>query len=197
MRLRPHVDGVTGQEAARQSQRRVPAAPSPWHRCRAFPDPQRHHRFDGQPQDEVHSEEGPGLRREHAESQDAEVVAVLGEDHAVEHEEAHEHAGEEDRDRQHQPGPWEQQHDREKKEQREIGEQREVAQEGEHGVDPTWPRRERRIMQEIAQPDDDQENCVGQGESVRPAHQPRASTHVASEPRMIAGLAPGRQDRYP
>ena len=181
--LGPREDEVARHEAAGEAERGVQADPAPHRAHRALPDSGRQHALDGQAHEEVEPEEGERLWVEQRERHDAQVIAVLDEEQAVEDGQAQaggrqKHAEGQDDPRtgdQHRGGHQHQ-------DERDVGEHGQVAEVGHGGVHPAHDA-DRRVAPQIPDADDHQQRDIDRGESVRPAQQ---AAPDARGPRWLA-----------
>ncbi len=178
--LEPRVHQVCRREAQDEAENEIPAAGASGGGLGAAPYHEREHALDGQAEPEVDPEEEPRLRGQQGGGQDAEVVAVLREDEAVERQEAGRRAGQHHRHRHHHARPREQQDERDhQQEDRQVGEHRDVADVAERSVDPGHRRGEPHVEPQVAQADEAEQARVRRGEPVRPAQQPAPRGHRA------------------
>src|SRR5438034_3221281 len=99
------MNEVAGQEAAPKARRQPPTDATPRGARHALPDPLRQHRFYRDGHHEIEGEKRQSFGGKQGERQDAEMVAVVGEDEAVEHEEAENDTAEENGDGQDEARP--------------------------------------------------------------------------------------------
>src|SRR5207249_635873 len=113
------------------------------------------------------------------EGQDGQVIAVLGEDQAVEQHEGHAGATHENAEREHEARPREQRHDgHEQQQERDAGEGAQVADVRDEGVAPRNGATECRVVPDVAEADERQERRVHDGEPADPAQQPSSRAHA-------------------
>src|SRR5258705_2404885 len=143
----------------------------------ASPHPESEHGLDGQRHDEVEDEKRPRLRGEQGEGEHAQVIAVVGEEEAVEHEKAQDDAAQADTEGHDDPRPRNEEDDGKKQEQREEGEGGHLAHEGGEGVDPGYGGPDRGVVPEIAEADEGEHSRIDEGEPASPAKQPPAGRH--------------------
>ncbi len=176
--LEPRVHDVRGREAQHEAEGQVAADVPAGGGLGAAPHRAREHALDGQAEREVDAEEEPRLRGEQGRGQDAEVIAVLREDQAVEHQEAGRRAGQHHPERHHHARAREQQDERQhQQEDRQVREHRDVADVGERRVDPGHRRGEPQVEPQVAQADETEQARVHRGEPVRPPQQPAPRGH--------------------
>ena len=181
MRLRPEVDEVAGHEAGHDAEGDIAPHPMPG----AVPGAstvrlhtQRgQHGLDGQRHDEVEGEERPRLWLEQDEGEHAQVIAVVGEEEAVEHEKAQDGAAEADAEGHDDPRPRNEEDDGKEQEKRNEGENGHLAHEGGQRVDPGHGEADRGVVPEIAEADEGEHSRIDEGEPASPAEQPPASLH--------------------
>jgi hypothetical protein len=102
----------------------------------ALPHPLRQHRFYRDGHHEIEGEKRPSLGGKQGEREDAQVVAVVGEDEAIEHEEAENDTAEENGDRQDYARPRKQQHDGGEEQERDASERAELTHIGDTCIGP-------------------------------------------------------------
>src|SRR4030095_7151294 len=84
----PEVDQVAGHEGHHDGEGDIAPDSPARHALRALPHPPREHGLDDDGHEKIQGEEGPGGGLEQGEGEDADVIAILGEEQAVQHEEA-------------------------------------------------------------------------------------------------------------
>src|SRR5882724_4403473 len=171
------MDQVAGHEAGHDAEGEIAPDPQPRRLRGALPHPERQHALNGHAHDEVEGEERPRLRREQGEGEHAQVIAVVGEEKAVEHEEAQDRAPEEDAERYDDPRPREKEDDGDEQEKRDESENGHLAHEGEEGVDPGNGGAERGVIPEIAEADESEQSGIDESEPASPAEQAPADGH--------------------
>jgi hypothetical protein len=175
--FRPEVDEMAGEDASHDADGDVAAASSSDRLGGAPPEPAGQHRLDGQSHREVERDEGPGLRLQQRDGDQAQVIAVVGEEQAVEHEEAQHRGTEKDGYGQDEAWPGKEEDDGNEDQEREVGKDGHLADEGERRVDPARGWAEGQVVPEIARADESEETEVEESEPASPAQEPAAHRH--------------------
>jgi len=168
---------MAGEDASHDADGDVAAASSSDRLGGAPPEPAGQHRLDGQSHREVERDEGPGLRLQQRDGDQAQVIAVVGEEQAVEHEEAQHCGAEKDGYGQDEAWPGKEEDDGNEDQEREVGKDGHLADEGERRVDPARGWAEGQVVPEIARADESEETEVEESEPASPAQEPAAHRH--------------------
>ena len=169
---------MAGHEAHHDGEGDIAPDSPPRDALRALPHPPREHGLDDDGHDKIQGEESPRRGLEQGEGEDADVVAILGEEQAVQHEEAEHGAAHHHAEGLDERRPREEEDDGDEAEHRDEGEGRHLAHEGEEGVDPGHGGAEGGVVPEIAKAHQGEQGHVDEGEPAHPAEQPASRGHL-------------------